>query len=240
MTLPHVATSAVWASAANRAGLARRNLDEGGWGQNTKEYDAASELTYMYQRWYDPALGIFTSTAPYPPMIEHPYTFAEGNPVMMVDPRGEEAYWFHTPTGPFGFANHSGICIPTEFLCGETLGQLKDKGIEPQKFAIPGGDGDEIDVVVLEMGGSFGSRILPNTPLSERSVVYCEEISGSDGKENELAEDFTSNRHRGVWIPFVNDCHNKVSRSVKRIIGKKSSPEGSRKRIGRKKNSEEG
>ncbi len=69
----------VWASAANRAG----------WGQNTKEYDAASELTYMYQRWYDPALGIFTSAAPYPPMIEHPYTFAEGNPVMRFDPRGE-------------------------------------------------------------------------------------------------------------------------------------------------------
>jgi len=89
VTLPHVATSAVWASAANRAGLARRNLDEGGWGQNTKEYDAASELTYMYQRWCDPALGIFTSTAPYPPMIEHPYTFAEGNPVSLGDPRGE-------------------------------------------------------------------------------------------------------------------------------------------------------
>ncbi len=69
----------VWASAANRAG----------WGQNTKEYDPAAQLTYMYQRWYDPALGVFTSTAPYPPMIEHPYGFAEGNPVSFVDPDGE-------------------------------------------------------------------------------------------------------------------------------------------------------
>ncbi len=37
----------VWASAANRAG----------WGMNTKEYDPASRLTYMYQRWYGFAFG---------------------------------------------------------------------------------------------------------------------------------------------------------------------------------------
>jgi RHS repeat-associated protein len=92
VTLPHVATSAVWASAANRAG----------WGQNTKEYDPASELTYMNQRWYDPALGIFTSTAPYPPMIEHPYTFAEGNPVNFVDPDGRYAWPIHAACGVAG------------------------------------------------------------------------------------------------------------------------------------------
>jgi RHS repeat-associated protein len=40
-----------------------------GWGHNTKEYDGDAGLVYMYQRWYQPELGVFLSQAPYPPML---------------------------------------------------------------------------------------------------------------------------------------------------------------------------
>ena len=46
---------------------------------------------YFYQRWYDPQTATFASRAPFPPMMEHEYTFAAGNPVMMVDPDGRWA-----------------------------------------------------------------------------------------------------------------------------------------------------
>lgn len=41
-------------------------------------------------RWYSPETGGFISVAPYPPAVEHPYTFAGQNPVTMFDPRGED------------------------------------------------------------------------------------------------------------------------------------------------------
>ena len=59
-----------------------------GWGHNTEETDGGTGLVYMYQRWYLPHTGTFASQAPYPPMMEHEYTFALGNPVIMVDPDG--------------------------------------------------------------------------------------------------------------------------------------------------------
>jgi RHS repeat-associated protein len=59
-----------------------------GWAHNTKEIDGLTDLTYMDQRWYAPETGTFLSRAPYPPMLEHEYGFAAGNPVMHTDSTG--------------------------------------------------------------------------------------------------------------------------------------------------------
>jgi RHS repeat-associated protein len=61
-----------------------------GWGHNTKEYDGDAGLVYMYQRWYQPELGIFLSQAPYPPEQEHQYSFAKSNSVLRIDPKGKK------------------------------------------------------------------------------------------------------------------------------------------------------
>jgi RHS repeat-associated protein len=62
---------------------------QSGYHLTTKEYDSIPELYYFWQRWYDPLLGRFLSTAPYPIHLEHPYIFNRQNPEMYIDPIGE-------------------------------------------------------------------------------------------------------------------------------------------------------
>ena len=57
-------------------------------GLTTKELDPAAGMYYFYQRWYDPQTATFASRAPYPSMVEHPYTLTEQSPVHLTDPRG--------------------------------------------------------------------------------------------------------------------------------------------------------
>jgi len=66
--------------------------NQGGWLHNTKEYDPHIGLVYMYQRWYDPATGTFTSAALYNLFVEHPYSSYRGSPGNMVDSRGENPW----------------------------------------------------------------------------------------------------------------------------------------------------
>ena len=72
-------TNGSWASAANADG----------YGLTTKEYDGDVELYYFWQRWYDPSLGVFITRAPFPPQIEHPYSYVESNPINSFDPNGQ-------------------------------------------------------------------------------------------------------------------------------------------------------
>jgi len=48
----------------------------------------------MYQRWYQPGLGVFASQAPYPPQREHQYGFAFSMPNVFIDPLGENPKLF--------------------------------------------------------------------------------------------------------------------------------------------------
>ncbi|MGF1573715.1 MAG: RHS repeat-associated core domain-containing protein, partial [Sumerlaeia bacterium] len=59
--------------------------EDSGRGHNTIEADGDLDLMYMHQRWYDSKLGVFASEAPYPPMKEHAYGFAEINPITKHD-----------------------------------------------------------------------------------------------------------------------------------------------------------
>lgn len=72
----------------------------GGFHHNSKEFDEDAELVYMYQRWYLPEVGVFVSSAPYPPMVEHRFGFAEGNPQMLFDSVGELPSFVDISKGP--------------------------------------------------------------------------------------------------------------------------------------------
>ena len=68
----------------------------GAWASNpsgrhltTKEIDGDVPLYYFWQRWYEPGTGRFVSRAPFPPDMEHPYTFGNNNSVKYIDPKGE-------------------------------------------------------------------------------------------------------------------------------------------------------
>ena len=63
---------------------------------NTKEFSDATDLVFMYQRWYMPETGIFLSQAPYPPMIKNPYSFAGQDPLAFEDPAGRCYYEVRT------------------------------------------------------------------------------------------------------------------------------------------------
>ncbi len=47
----------------------------------------------MYRRWYMPERGGFGSQAPYPPLMEHVYSFASQSSPNSVDPTGERNWY---------------------------------------------------------------------------------------------------------------------------------------------------
>ena len=51
--------------------------------------DGASGLYYMRARWYDPATGVFTSVDPAVAQTEAPYSYANDDPLDVVDPTGQ-------------------------------------------------------------------------------------------------------------------------------------------------------
>jgi RHS repeat-associated protein len=61
-----------------------------------KEFDPASGLVYFGARWYDPAVGRFTTPDPWPgeirdPLTQSPYLLARANPVNFIDRWGLHA-----------------------------------------------------------------------------------------------------------------------------------------------------
>ena len=79
--------------------------------------DAATQLTYMQQRYYDPMLGVFLSVDPvtaYSSPISqfHRYRYANGNPYKFTDPDGRVAN--DRTRGPFTNAcGGEAICLST-------------------------------------------------------------------------------------------------------------------------------
>jgi RHS repeat-associated protein len=73
-------------------------LDEFGTEENNhlyrgERYDPESGLYYLRARYYDPALGRFFTADPFlgtimKPISLHPYMYADGNPVNLIDPSG--------------------------------------------------------------------------------------------------------------------------------------------------------
>lgn len=54
-----------------------------------RDHDPNTGLYYFGARWYDPVIGRFITKASYSPLMEHPYTYAENNPLYFIDPDGQ-------------------------------------------------------------------------------------------------------------------------------------------------------
>ena len=69
----------------------------GGWADNslhqtTKNWDDGSEMYYFNARWYQAGEGLFMGEAPRDRAMEHPYGYAENNPISKYDFNGEYAW----------------------------------------------------------------------------------------------------------------------------------------------------
>ena len=72
---------------------------QAGFRLTTKEYDPEAGAYYFNARWYNNGNASFAEVAPYPPHLEHSYSFCGQNPVSIVDPTGNDIV-FHD--GPYG------------------------------------------------------------------------------------------------------------------------------------------
>ncbi len=98
--------SVVMVTDANRNVVERREYEpygaqltpviEDGPGYTGHVQDAATGLTYMQQRYYDPLLGVFLSIDPVGPLSNtqqfNRYRYSNGNPYSFVDPDGRFAF----------------------------------------------------------------------------------------------------------------------------------------------------
>lgn len=64
------------------------------------------------------------------------------------------------------------------------------------------------------MRGSSGSGGESNE--KGPAVDNCSLVSGSKGKEKKIMDFLRKNQNNGVWMPFVNDCHNAVQDAVQK------------------------
>ncbi|KLA27359.1 RHS repeat-associated core domain-containing protein [Bacillus cereus] len=71
-------------------------------------YDKEIGMYYLIARYYNPDHGVFLSVDPDPgdeddPVTMNGYTYADNNPVMMVDPDGHVAWWVGSAAIGAGF-----------------------------------------------------------------------------------------------------------------------------------------
>ncbi len=68
-------------------GLWQQGSTQSAWGYTGEWQDAQAQMLYLRARWYAPSLGIFLSRDPI--RSNHPYQYAEANPILYVDPSGK-------------------------------------------------------------------------------------------------------------------------------------------------------
>jgi RHS repeat-associated protein len=84
----------------------------------TGEVRDANGLQYHRARYYAPEMGIFPSLDPFEGMVDRPmslngYSWAEGNPVVNVDPSGENPLAQFIPQGVTGLSAVAAWCVAT-------------------------------------------------------------------------------------------------------------------------------
>jgi RHS repeat-associated protein len=154
---------------------------QSGYHLTTKEYDSFPELYYFWQRWYDPLLGRFLSTAPYPPQKEHPYNFALNSPSSYYDPRGTIVQVCVSDSFGIEGINHY-FLHDTE--SGESCGTTWSSG------------GGEDPIIGHRDYPTDECYDIPNTDdecTRDCLMDYCHEHAND-----------------GIWFPFINDCRNAV------------------------------
>ena len=62
------------------------------------------------------------------------------------------------------------------------------------------------------MRGSSGS----GAAVNEKGPIQdsCNVVENSKGKEKEIMDFMKKNENNGLWVPYINDCHNAVQDAV--------------------------
>ncbi|WOS39488.1 RHS repeat-associated core domain-containing protein [Xanthomonas rydalmerensis] len=149
--------------------------------------DAATGLTYMQQRYYDPAIGLFLSVDPVAPQKSdfrhfNRYVYAFGNPYLFSDPDGRDPYGCGdylrcpkivdllavkvAPSGPAANAAQSRFSVVPK---GSSVSPLKAKGF-PYVVSVPNG--------VLQVGIHASVSALAAT---EAGVGFAADTNGGVG-----------------------------------------------------------
>jgi len=131
--------------------------------------DAATGLTYMQQRYYDPVIGTFLSVDPvtaYNDLISqfHRYRYANNNPYRFTDPDGRmiQGLWRYPSdnliTGPFNNPCGEPVCLSGG---GERQARPYDEGLKKVQEKYP--------QVTTEMAGMAFDRFGVDNPISSKS-----------------------------------------------------------------------
>jgi uncharacterized protein RhaS with RHS repeats len=130
------------------------------------------------------------------------YGYVYGNPTNWIDPFGLDLWICDRPAHGPMPGNHA-------YLWNPTTGENEGRG---------GGSAG---------GGEGQSR---ENPRSNNDA--CTPVPETEGKEDAILEDLNESANKGPWLPFFNDCHNSINRSLKRNgVPPLPSPNG---RFGRK------
>jgi len=157
--------------------------------------DAATELTYMQQRYYDPQLGIFLSVDPvaaYDKPISNycRYCYGRNNPYSFVDPDGKDAFYFQdvrTLVIPVHFTGSAATAANIDRISKRMSGLKSDWG------------GMRVVLQVLDKPGGRGTNIMNLAPEFDYVNYYNagEGVNGFGGNKGHI------NSSRPHWIGAV-------------------------------------
>jgi RHS repeat-associated protein len=140
-----------------------------------------------YFRSYDPDTGRYLSADPVGQSAgTNLYSYVYANPVNWLDPFGLDLWVCDRPTHGPMPGNHSYLWNPATGE-NEARGGNSSGGGEGQSEEDPRGNDDS-----------------------------CQPVPGTEGKEDEILDDLNETANEGPWIPFANDCHNSINRSLER------------------------
>jgi RHS repeat-associated protein len=150
-------------------------------------YDAESGLHQNFYRDYDPATGRYVEADPIGQAAgSNLYGYVYANPIEWMDPLGLDLWICDRSTHGPMPGNHAYAWDPDT---GENEGRGGNSsgGGEGASQEDPRGNGDA-----------------------------CRQVPETRGKEEEILDDLNRTANRGPWIPFFNDCHNSLDRSLER------------------------
>ncbi|MEA1867816.1 MAG: RHS repeat-associated core domain-containing protein [Thermodesulfobacteriota bacterium] len=145
---------------------------------------------YMRARYYDPEVGRFISEDPigFGGGYVNLYVYCLNNPILYVDPLGLEIWVMnrkaHGIIGRLG-GNHA-------YLWDTTANNGQGAG-----YGMGGSSGSGGQFTELGPGHDAG-RVVP----------------GNEGREAEIIAYMEETKNTGMWFPGINDCHNKVDRTL--------------------------
>jgi len=160
-------------------------------------YDKDTGLVRFGLRDYDPEVGRWTSKDPilFDSGDSNIYMYVKNDPINWIDFLGLELYVCNRKTS-WNVGNHAFIY-------------------------------DTESKQIAEMSGSFGMNLKgePVKILKEAEIdmatklpkdaAECKVVPGSKGKEKEVIDWMKENANKGIWVPLINDCHNKVDKALK-------------------------